>query len=98
MIWSGLVAQISCGEIVKNGSEYNNKYKPYFPPNKNKGNVTYVSTWLDGSHQTKHGKKIFVFRELLPDVIQLLRNTANPQVETIIWTMKRWAKDNKINV
>ncbi|KAG8307687.1 Intraflagellar transport protein 56 [Homalodisca vitripennis] len=37
-------------------------------------------------------------KELLADVIQLLRNTANPQVETIIWTMKRWAKENKLNV
>uniref|UniRef100_A0A1B6CQU3 Tetratricopeptide repeat protein 26 n=2 Tax=Clastoptera arizonana TaxID=38151 RepID=A0A1B6CQU3_9HEMI len=37
-------------------------------------------------------------KELLSDVIQLLRNTANSQVEAIIRTMKRWAKDNRINV
>ncbi|XP_075210998.1 tetratricopeptide repeat domain 26 [Lycorma delicatula] len=34
----------------------------------------------------------------LSDVIQLLRNSANSQVEQIIRTMKRWAKDNHINV
>ncbi|KAK3907924.1 Intraflagellar transport protein 56 [Frankliniella fusca] len=37
-------------------------------------------------------------KELLTDVISLLRNTANSQVETIIRTMKRWAKENRINV
>jgi hypothetical protein len=37
-------------------------------------------------------------RELLTEVIQLLRNTANSQVEQIIRVMKRWAKDNRINV
>ena len=37
-------------------------------------------------------------KELLTDVISLLRNTANSQVETIIRSMKRWAKDNRINV
>nr|CAD7456217.1 unnamed protein product [Timema tahoe] len=34
-------------------------------------------------------------KELLTDVIQLLRNTANSQVEHIIRVMKRWAKDNR---
>ena len=37
-------------------------------------------------------------RELLTEVIQLLRNTANSQVEQIIRVMKRWAKDNRINI
>ncbi|KAJ1527866.1 hypothetical protein ONE63_007804 [Megalurothrips usitatus] len=37
-------------------------------------------------------------KELLTDVISLLRNTANSQVEMIIRTVKRWAKENRINV
>jgi len=37
-------------------------------------------------------------RETLRDVLQLLRNTANPQVEYIIRTMKKWAKDNRVPV
>ncbi|XP_069684977.1 intraflagellar transport protein 56 [Periplaneta americana] len=37
-------------------------------------------------------------KEPLSEVIQLLRNTANSQVEQIIRVMKRWAKDNRINV
>lgn len=37
-------------------------------------------------------------KELLAEVIQLLRNTANSQVEQIIRVMKRWAKDNRINI
>ena len=42
---------------------------------------------------------IIIFaRETLRDVIQLLRNTANPQVEYITRTMKKWAKDNRIPI
>ncbi|XP_034248854.1 intraflagellar transport protein 56 [Thrips palmi] len=37
-------------------------------------------------------------KELLTDVISLLRNTANSQVEMIIRIVKRWAKENRINV
>ncbi|XP_063240940.1 intraflagellar transport protein 56 isoform X4 [Bacillus rossius redtenbacheri] len=37
-------------------------------------------------------------RETLAEVIQLLRGTANSQVEHIIRVMKRWAKDNRVNV
>lgn len=37
-------------------------------------------------------------RETLRDVLQLLRNTANPQVEYIIRTIKKWAKDNRVPV
>ncbi|XP_067005193.2 intraflagellar transport protein 56 isoform X2 [Anabrus simplex] len=37
-------------------------------------------------------------KEYLKDMIQLLRNTANSQVEHIIRVMKRWAKDNRINI
>ncbi|ESO84728.1 hypothetical protein LOTGIDRAFT_221830 [Lottia gigantea] len=37
-------------------------------------------------------------RELLRDVINMLRNTSNPQVEYIIRTMKKWAKDNMVPV
>ncbi|XP_047143283.1 intraflagellar transport protein 56 isoform X2 [Hydra vulgaris] len=37
-------------------------------------------------------------RETLRDVLQLLRNTSNPQVEYILRTMKKWAKENRILV
>ncbi|XP_076455772.1 intraflagellar transport protein 56-like isoform X3 [Babylonia areolata] len=37
-------------------------------------------------------------RETLRDVINMLRNTSNPQVEYIIRTMKKWAKDNLVPV
>ncbi|XP_028395522.1 intraflagellar transport protein 56-like isoform X4 [Dendronephthya gigantea] len=37
-------------------------------------------------------------RETLRDVLQLLRNTGNPQVEYIIRTMKKWAKENRVPV
>ncbi|XP_057310931.1 intraflagellar transport protein 56-like [Hydractinia symbiolongicarpus] len=37
-------------------------------------------------------------RDTLRDVLQLLRNSANPQVEYIIRTMKKWAKENRVPV
>ncbi|XP_055875861.1 intraflagellar transport protein 56-like isoform X1 [Biomphalaria glabrata] len=37
-------------------------------------------------------------RETLRDVINMLRNTSNPQVEYIIRTMKKWAKENMVPV
>ncbi|PVD38254.1 hypothetical protein C0Q70_00865 [Pomacea canaliculata] len=37
-------------------------------------------------------------RETLRDVINMLRNTSSPQVEYIIRTMKKWAKDNLVPV
>lgn len=37
-------------------------------------------------------------RETLRDVLQILRNTGNPQVEYIIRNMKKWAKENRIPV
>lgn len=39
-----------------------------------------------------------LFRETLRDVINMLRNTSSPQVEYIIRTMKKWAKDNLVPV
>lgn len=39
---------------------------------------------------------MFLFRELLPDIIQLLKNTSNSQVEQIIRVMRKWGKDNRI--
>ncbi|XP_012283614.1 intraflagellar transport protein 56 [Orussus abietinus] len=36
-------------------------------------------------------------KELLPEVIQLLRNTSNSQVEQIIRVMRKWGKDNRVN-
>ncbi|CAG2243618.1 DYF13 [Mytilus edulis] len=35
-------------------------------------------------------------RDTLRDVINMLRNTSNPQVEYIVRTMKKWAKDNLV--
>ncbi|XP_038063994.1 intraflagellar transport protein 56-like [Patiria miniata] len=37
-------------------------------------------------------------RETLRDILQILRNTGNPQVEYIIRVMKKWAKDNRAPV
>eukprot|EP01112_Ceratiomyxa_fruticulosa_P007514 TRINITY_DN1954_c0_g2_i1.p1 TRINITY_DN1954_c0_g2~~TRINITY_DN1954_c0_g2_i1.p1 ORF type:complete len:569 (-),score=110.91 TRINITY_DN1954_c0_g2_i1:144-1850(-) len=34
--------------------------------------------------------------ESLGDIINMLRNTSNPQVEYIIKTMKKWAKENRV--
>ncbi|XP_021348035.1 intraflagellar transport protein 56-like isoform X3 [Mizuhopecten yessoensis] len=36
-------------------------------------------------------------REQLREVVQLLRNTSNPQVEYITRTMKKWGKENKVS-
>lgn len=36
-------------------------------------------------------------RELLSDVIQLLKSTSNSQVEQIIRVMRKWGKDNRVN-
>lgn len=36
-------------------------------------------------------------KELLPEVIQILKNTSNSQVEQIIRVMRKWGKDNKAN-
>ena len=37
-------------------------------------------------------------RETLRDVIQMLKNTGNPQVEYMMRTMKKWAKDNRVPI
>jgi len=37
-------------------------------------------------------------RDLLRDVIQMLHSSANPQVEYIMRTMKKWAKENHVAV
>ncbi|XP_020294352.1 intraflagellar transport protein 56 isoform X2 [Pseudomyrmex gracilis] len=36
-------------------------------------------------------------KELLSDVIQLLKNTSNSQVEQIIRVMRKWGKDNRVS-
>ncbi|XP_051899211.1 LOW QUALITY PROTEIN: intraflagellar transport protein 56 [Pristis pectinata] len=37
-------------------------------------------------------------KETMREVLHLLRNTGNPQVEYIIRTLKKWAKDNRVAV
>ncbi|XP_019631334.1 PREDICTED: intraflagellar transport protein 56-like isoform X3 [Branchiostoma belcheri] len=37
-------------------------------------------------------------RDTVREIVQLLRNTSNPQVEYITRTIKKWAKDNRITV
>eukprot|EP00105_Crassostrea_gigas_P009198 XP_011424042.1 PREDICTED: intraflagellar transport protein 56 isoform X1 [Crassostrea gigas] len=37
-------------------------------------------------------------RDKLQEVVQLLRNTTNPQVEYVTRTMKKWARDNQVNI
>ncbi len=37
-------------------------------------------------------------RQTLADVVQMLKNTSNPQVEHITKVIKKWAKDNRVPV
>jgi hypothetical protein len=37
-------------------------------------------------------------RQSLADIVQMLKNTSNPQVEAIVKVMKKWAKDNRVAV
>lgn len=37
-------------------------------------------------------------RETLREILQLLRNTSSPQAESMLKIMRKWAKDNKVNV
>ncbi|XP_066297833.1 intraflagellar transport protein 56-like isoform X2 [Branchiostoma lanceolatum] len=37
-------------------------------------------------------------RDTVREIVQLLRNTSNPQVEYITRTIKKWAKDNRISL
>lgn len=37
-------------------------------------------------------------RQSLADIVQLLKNTSNPQVEQIVKVMKKWAKDNRVTL
>jgi intraflagellar transport protein 56 len=37
-------------------------------------------------------------KESLIDMIQLLRNSSNPQAEKMLAIMKKWAKENKLNL
>ena len=37
-------------------------------------------------------------RDHLPEIVNMLRNTSNPQVEYILRVIKRWAKEQNINV
>merc|ERR1719225_1309722 len=37
-------------------------------------------------------------RQALVDIVQMLKNTSNPQVEQIVKVMKKWAKDNRISL
>ena len=37
-------------------------------------------------------------RETLKEVLMILRNTANPQVEYIVRTMKKWGKEQRMNL
>jgi len=39
-----------------------------------------------------------LFRELLQDILMLLRNTNNPQVEYITRTIVKWAKENMVTI
>ena len=40
----------------------------------------------------------FFCRDKLQEVVQLLRNTSNPQVEFISRNMKKWARENQVNM
>ena len=40
----------------------------------------------------------FLYRDKLREAIQLLRTTNNPQIQYLVRTMKKWAKDNTVPV
>ena len=37
-------------------------------------------------------------RSTLADIVQMLKNTTNPQVDSIVKVIKKWAKDNRVPV
>jgi intraflagellar transport protein 56 len=37
-------------------------------------------------------------RETLREILLLLRNTSSPQAESMVKVMRKWARDNKVNV
>lgn len=37
-------------------------------------------------------------KEILRDVVAMLRNTSNPQVDYIVQVIKKWGKDNNFKV
>ncbi len=41
---------------------------------------------------------LFYFRESLHDIITLLRNSPKQNAEKILSVMKKWAKENRINL
>jgi intraflagellar transport protein 56 len=43
-------------------------------------------------------KLLNFLRETLREILQLLRNTSSPQAESMLKIMRKWAKDNKVNV
>jgi len=42
--------------------------------------------------------QFFMDRESLPDMITFLRNSSKPNAEKILSVIKKWAKDNRINL
>ena len=37
-------------------------------------------------------------RQALVDVVQMLKNTSNPQVDHIVKVLKKWAKENRLAI
>ena len=37
-------------------------------------------------------------RQALVDIVQMLKNTSNPQVDHIVKVIKKWAKENRVPV
>ena len=37
-------------------------------------------------------------RTSLSDIVQILKNTTNPQTDNIVKVMKKWAKDNRLQL
>lgn len=44
------------------------------------------------------GAKPLASRDELQDVLNMIRNTTNPQVEYIVRIIKKWCKDNNVKI
>ncbi|KYQ47498.1 Tetratricopeptide repeat protein 26 [Trachymyrmex zeteki] len=57
------------------------------------------SSFSSGHDLIRHNTVVCVSacRELLSEVIQILKNTSNSQVEQIIRVMRKWGKENRVN-
>jgi hypothetical protein len=59
----------------------------------NQGIIQFIFNFI-----SKLNQFTYYNRETLREILLLLRNTSNQQAESMVKTMKKWARDNKVNV